>query len=100
MCKTLQNQNLLNGFIYFYARGLRKYAPGLIHPCPYIGEEGLKDGDIEAIMGETVPQVIPKGLYQILLRFHLTDNQTFLNVYITCQVDAKDPLKAFDMVGK
>lgn len=97
VCNVLQDQSLLNGFASFMAKSVRKNAPTLIHSCPYVGEEGLKDGDVDAIMGGTFPQIIPKGLYQMLLRFHLKNNETFLNVFVTASFDAVDPLKAFDM---
>lgn len=97
ICKTTAKLAQFKGFAFFLASSLMKNTPGLIHPCPYLGDEGLKDADISVIVSDAIPQIIPKGLYKLLLRFHLKNNQTFLNVYVTVHIDAKDPLKAFDM---
>lgn len=100
VCSLASKIKELGGFVGFFIRSLVKNAPGMVHPCPYNGSEGLKDADLYNIMGDTYPQIIPKGTYRMLSRFHLKNNQTFLNVIFTCQVDAHEPLKSYDMMGK
>lgn len=74
-----------------------KNAGNLIHKCPYFGEEGLKNGDVQKILGGVVPQIVPKGTYGLFFRFYVKDNQTFLTAFVTVGIDAVNPLKSVRM---
>lgn len=96
-CDFKKNRNQIPKFANLLLTSLDKNFPGVVHKCPFFGEEGFRNISIDQITSTMFPQIIPKGEYRILFRSHLTDNRTFSNVYMTFLVDATDPLKSFEM---
>lgn len=76
----------------------RVLVPYLFHPCPYYGWEGLRNGSMDKLLSETVPQIIPRGTYRVLLRFHKkNDKHSFFDVLLTFNVDPVNPLDEIKM---
>lgn len=100
-CDFMQNRSLMTGnrFFIILVNSLVKNTKGLMHKCPYFGEEGLVDADIHKIMGDALPQIIPKGFYRIVFRFHLADNSTIFIASLTTEVDAVNPLESINIMG-
>uniref|UniRef100_A0A336MG95 CSON000030 protein n=1 Tax=Culicoides sonorensis TaxID=179676 RepID=A0A336MG95_CULSO len=97
VCETLGKNLTITGFAKLFRKSLDKNTPTLMHKCPYSGEEGFINGDVDKITGETLPQIVPTGFYKLQLRFHLKNNETFLNVFVYVFIDSTDPIKAMIM---
>lgn len=97
VCKVMEIGHNISTLAELAMKSALKNAGNLIHKCPYYGEEGLKNGDMQDILSEILPQIIPKGIYGIFMRFHISDNRTYLTLFFTVEVDAVNPLKSFHM---
>lgn len=76
---------------------LDQMAPGMLHKCPYIGEEGIRNLDFDQVVSRTVPQVLPNGDYRVLFRYHTSKNETFIEALFGAHVAASNPMEAVSM---
>lgn len=95
--RGIEKPNLVNELILM---SLKKHVPGLVHKCPYIGLQGLKDVDLPAVLNTAIPQLIPAGDYRLLLRMHLADNRTWMSIIISGHIDSVHPLDRMGMGKK
>lgn len=91
------NEEDLSTFLRLMSVNINKHMPGMLHRCPYFGEEGFRNISLDKIISTMFQQILPKGEYKILVRLHLKDNRTISNVYLTFLLDATEPLKSFEM---
>lgn len=87
-------------FMGLTKKALERVSPKTMHACPYTGVEGISNLDIDDIVANKIPQVIPTGDYRFVLRFHTITNNTFLVVTIGGHIDAVNPLEAMAMGRK
>lgn len=87
-------------FFSIAKRVFERITPKTLHACPFHGVEGISRLDIDDIVSNHIPQVIPTGDYRIVIRFHTTENKTFLTVTIGGHIDALKPLEAIPMGRK
>lgn len=82
-------------FKYVFA-AVHYVTPKTLHKCPFVGVEGVTAVNIDKIVSNTIPQVVPRGDYRIILRFHTKTNETFFVVTIGGVIDA---IRAIDNVS-
>uniref|UniRef100_A0A336L4M4 CSON004130 protein n=1 Tax=Culicoides sonorensis TaxID=179676 RepID=A0A336L4M4_CULSO len=97
ICEYFKNPFALPLFYQIMKKVLNEEFPNILHPCPYYGEVGVRHINLNKIVSRAVPQVVPKGYYKVVNRYHLSDNRTFLTLTVEVYVDAIDPMKSYDM---
>lgn len=95
--KGVDKPNMLQGLVL---KSLFTHYPTFVHKCPYHGWEGVTDLNITKVINSAIPQLVPTGDYRLLLRYHLTDNTTFLAITISGHVDALNILERVEMGKK
>lgn len=92
-----ENNTRLPTFVQLLVKSSMKNYPELVHPCPYKGDEGLHNANMDKMVSDLLPQIVPTGEYKIQFRLHLKDNRTYVDHFLTIFIDAKDPLKRINM---
>lgn len=63
-------------------------------------KNGVENLDVDELVSSGIPQLIPVGDYKMLFRFHTKSNETFIELWLTINVNAIDKIKAYDMGRK
>lgn len=87
----------INVFADAFLQTLEDEVPALFHKCPYQGLIGVWGINIDRLMSSVLPQIVPAGLYKVLIRFHTSKNSSIANVEVIAQVDAADIMKRINM---
>lgn len=82
-------------FFSFVKAAVELVTPNTLHKCPFYGIEGVKAVNLDEIVSRAIPQVVPRGDYKIVLRFHSSGNRTFFVVTLGGVIEA---LRAIDNV--
>lgn len=87
----------LGRFMSFVVPAIKSVEPSLVHPCPYSGILGLNARNIDKIVSRSIPQIVPRGDYRIVLRFHTKANRTFINVVLGGVIEAINAIDNISM---
>lgn len=78
-------------------KALKRCTQNFVHKCPYEGLNGMYDRNFDAIFTEMVPQVIPRGEYKFILRFHTKANESIFMVELKAELKAENVMETMIM---
>lgn len=88
VCAFTANPDILGRFMSFVVPAIKSVEPSLVHPCPYSGVVGLNARNIDNIVSKAIPQIVPRGDYRIVMRFHTKANKTFITAVLGGVIEA------------
>lgn len=87
-----------NAFFMQFANALRKVSPKLFHKCPYSGDFGAENVNLQQVAEEALPAMIPTGTYKVLMRFYTNPgNMTYISIAVTVEIKGLDGTRPFEM---
>lgn len=84
-------------FAQNFVKSVNKYLPGFLHRCPYQGLVGVYGVNPEDMVNLIFPQILPAGIYKLVVRIHTRKNVSIADIAFTNLIDAKDIMKRVDI---
>lgn len=76
--------------LLLFLKSLEDVVPHFIHTCPYKGTHEALDMDVDKLISQMFPQVIPEGEYKVVIHAHTTSNETIGIITVKGLMKAKN----------